>query len=73
MLVRQAASSPVQYVSSINFCVDLAMHLVLTSIPTACEKAVDENKLPDSKCACGKRAEGMVFFTLSLNGSNSTF
>lgn len=24
----------------------------------ACEKAATENKLPESTCACGKRAEG---------------
>jgi hypothetical protein len=32
---------------------------VLTCL--GCDKAATENKLPTSTCACGKRAEGMLY------------
>lgn len=33
---------------------------ILTRSPD-CSKAANENKIPDSTCACGKRAEGMLY------------
>jgi hypothetical protein len=54
MLLWKAACAPVQYVYPDYRPRDM----IKTNISIACDKAVTENKLPTSTCACGKRAEG---------------